>query len=465
MDAASAALLGAVLDALPAHPWLILLDPPRRAAGAAPPPGAGPGVALALGPLAPAEARWRSPQHVTEDTPLPPPVLARAAERRGGNPQFLRDLLAAAAAGDDALTETLEAAATARIDRLDPRDRTLVRHAAVLGHELPPAHAPSDGDVAADARLGRRRSSPTTAAAGCASAARSCARPPTPGCRSGRAAGCTPTRARGWRPSGSGAPASAAASSRCTSSAPATTGAPGATRARRRSARARRARTPTPRCCSGARSTPREAPAPPPRRRRGHLGRARRGAGAQRQPDAAQRAYRRARALAAGDALRAGEVLLRQTAARRPRRPRAAGDALRACARCGRSRTCPATRPRGCRARVLAALAMTRQRQGRSEEAIALCAQAIAEGERRGEDRAVAHACHVLDWALHDAGRPRRPRTPRARSRSTSGSATSTARRRCSTTSARSPSTPATGARRSCSTAAPRTRARRPATS
>ena len=49
---------------------------------------------------------------------------------------------------------------------------------------------------------------------------------------------------------------------------------------------------------------------------------------------------------------------------------------------------------------------MTRQRQGRSEEAIALCAQAIAEGERCGEDRAVAHACHILDWALHDAGRP-----------------------------------------------------------
>ena len=40
-------------------------------------------------------------------------MLARAAERAAGNPQFLRDLLAAAAAGDDALTETLEAAATA----------------------------------------------------------------------------------------------------------------------------------------------------------------------------------------------------------------------------------------------------------------------------------------------------------------------------------------------------------------
>ena len=55
---------------------------------------------------------------------------------------------------------------------------------------------------------------------------------------------------------------------------------------------------------------------------------------------------------------------------------------------------------------MLAALAMTRQRQGRSEDAIALCAQAIAEGEGAGEERAVAHACHVLDWALHDAGRP-----------------------------------------------------------
>ena len=136
MDAASAALLGAVLDALPAHPWLILLTRRDAPWDAAPPPGPG-RTALPLAPLAP-EAALALAHHLTEDTPLPPPVLARATDRAAGNPQFLRDLLAAAAAGDDALTETLEAAATARIDRLDPRDRTLVRHAAVLGMSFHP---------------------------------------------------------------------------------------------------------------------------------------------------------------------------------------------------------------------------------------------------------------------------------------------------------------------------------------
>ena len=61
---------------------------------------------------------------------------------------------------------------------------------------------------------------------------------------------------------------------------------------------------------------------------------------------------------------------------------------------------------RACRARTLSVLATVRQRQGRMEQAIALCREAIDEAEAAGEDRALAHACFILDWALYDSGRP-----------------------------------------------------------
>ena len=50
-------------------------------------------------------------------------------------------------------------------------------------------------------------------------------------------------------------------------------------------------------------------------------------------------------------------------------------------------------------------LATLRQRQGRAAEAIALCRAAIPAAEAAGEDRALAHACYVLDWALVESGR------------------------------------------------------------
>ena len=62
--------------------------------------------------------------------------------------------------------------------------------------------------------------------------------------------------------------------------------------------------------------------------------------------------------------------------------------------------------PARSRARLLSLLATVRQREGRMDDAIALCRQAIAEAERSGEDAALAHACFILDWALFDSGRP-----------------------------------------------------------
>jgi tetratricopeptide (TPR) repeat protein len=50
-------------------------------------------------------------------------------------------------------------------------------------------------------------------------------------------------------------------------------------------------------------------------------------------------------------------------------------------------------------------LATARQRQGRAVEAIALCRRAIGAAEAAGEERALAHALYVLDWALVESGR------------------------------------------------------------
>ncbi len=131
MDAASAALFGALARELASSAWLVLLTRRDQSGG----------LALAdldrerieLGPLS------RDDMHaIAVATPeaerLPPHVVALAVERSGGSPEFLLDLLAAAAAGNrDELPDSVGAATMARIDSLDPRDGAVVRRAAVLG--------------------------------------------------------------------------------------------------------------------------------------------------------------------------------------------------------------------------------------------------------------------------------------------------------------------------------------------
>ena len=69
------------------------------------------------------------------DAPLAAETLAALVTRSGGNPLFVRALVAAATAGQsiDALPETVESLLTAMIDTLAPADRMLLRHAAVVG--------------------------------------------------------------------------------------------------------------------------------------------------------------------------------------------------------------------------------------------------------------------------------------------------------------------------------------------
>jgi len=137
MDDASADLLGYIADHLDGRPWLFCVS--RR-------PGAkgfthdvtSDSVIVEPEALS-AEGAMQLGGAVAELHPLPPHALTTVVERSGGNPQFLHDLVLAAAAtgGAEGLPDSVESAAMARIDRLAPQDRALVRRASVLGISVP----------------------------------------------------------------------------------------------------------------------------------------------------------------------------------------------------------------------------------------------------------------------------------------------------------------------------------------
>ena len=93
------------------------------------------------------------------------------AERSGGNPLFVRELVFAAQHGAsvDELPETVESLLTTRIDTLDPADRMLLRYAAVVG---PTFELDLLGEILAD----EIPESGTTRSAGPTSASSSCRR-------------------------------------------------------------------------------------------------------------------------------------------------------------------------------------------------------------------------------------------------------------------------------------------------
>jgi class 3 adenylate cyclase/tetratricopeptide (TPR) repeat protein len=136
MDAASAALFDALAEELGSSSWLVLATRQDTAGGLS--PSGSRYIRLELGPL-PVEEVRRLALATPEAARMPPHVVELAVERSGGSPEFLLDLLAAAAAGDrDELPESVGAATMARIDALDPRDRAVVRRAAVLGINFHP---------------------------------------------------------------------------------------------------------------------------------------------------------------------------------------------------------------------------------------------------------------------------------------------------------------------------------------
>jgi class 3 adenylate cyclase/tetratricopeptide (TPR) repeat protein len=407
IDPASADLLRAVAQAAAGRPWVIAMS--RREGEAPTGAAAAHHARLELEPIAP-QATRRLAELATERVPIAPRLLERAAERSGGNPQFLRDLLRAAAGdGDEELPETIESAATAQIDRLSGRDRDLLRRAAVLGRTfdptllptvLDPGEARPDGATWArlraqleplgDWRLRFRRQAVWEAAyAGLPfrvrrrlHAAVGSALEHRLGTRVEDQAtllalhywragdhGRTWTYARiaGDRALGRLAPAEAASAYR----------------------RALDAAGPV-----GASGDDLEATWEA-------LGEALTQSG---ELDAAHAAFRSARRFVRGRPVDEARLLLRHAelsieAGRVRPGVRWASRGLSAVAGEG-SRAA-----RAYEARLLAMLATIRQRQGRPDDAIALCRRAMALAEETGEERALAHACYVLDWALVESGR------------------------------------------------------------
>ena len=137
MDGASTDLLAALSTRLHEIPCLCIVTR-REVEGGFDPEPAYHVIELHPAPLSRAEALELAEQ-LTRGDPVAPHDLRLAADRAGGNPQFVIELVRSARTGDRALPDSLEAAATARIDRLERVDQRLVRRASVLGPQFPRA--------------------------------------------------------------------------------------------------------------------------------------------------------------------------------------------------------------------------------------------------------------------------------------------------------------------------------------
>jgi class 3 adenylate cyclase/tetratricopeptide (TPR) repeat protein len=138
MDVASAALLSSLAGKLETRPWLIAVARRPGTTGFVA-PDASAVSKLALEPLGLDDTK-RLVEIATERHSLPLHAQQLIAQRAGGNPQYLRDLLHSVieSGGVGRLPDSAEAAALARIDRLAPEDREIVRRAAVFGSTFHP---------------------------------------------------------------------------------------------------------------------------------------------------------------------------------------------------------------------------------------------------------------------------------------------------------------------------------------
>ncbi|MFL5961585.1 MAG: tetratricopeptide repeat protein [Gaiellaceae bacterium] len=129
LDDASQLLIRKLAQPAP-RPWFLCIT--RRPGG---PAVAGDSAAvLELAPLPEGDARTLA-LAAAGDEALSEEQLEELAERSGGNPLFLRELVAAPQL-EAGLPESLETLLTTRIDTLSPEDRLLLRHAAVIGRSF-----------------------------------------------------------------------------------------------------------------------------------------------------------------------------------------------------------------------------------------------------------------------------------------------------------------------------------------
>lgn len=136
MDDASSDLLRHVAASVGTRPWLLCLTRRDEKTGFVAPEGSA--IEMRLEPLAGDEAT-ELVQLMLADNPLPDHVVATLAERSGGNPLFLLELVSAARHTDDfeSLPDSVEAVIAARIDRLSGDDRRFLRRVSVLGRTTP----------------------------------------------------------------------------------------------------------------------------------------------------------------------------------------------------------------------------------------------------------------------------------------------------------------------------------------
>jgi class 3 adenylate cyclase/tetratricopeptide (TPR) repeat protein len=130
LDDASAFLLRHLTRTSAPVPWLVVIT---RRPGGEPFASEEHGETLELRPLEGAAAESLA-LAAAGDVALTERQLEAVRARAAGNPLFVRELVRATQSEDaEALPQTVEALLTARIDRLAPADRQLLRYASVLG--------------------------------------------------------------------------------------------------------------------------------------------------------------------------------------------------------------------------------------------------------------------------------------------------------------------------------------------
>lgn len=129
MDDATRDLASRLAADATGRPWLIILT--RRTGNPTPLREDIPVTRIALSPLSD-EATRSLLGLATGDRPLLPHAQAALVARAGGNPLFLREL-SRSDLDLDSLPDTVDGVIAARIDRLTPQQRKLLRTAAVLG--------------------------------------------------------------------------------------------------------------------------------------------------------------------------------------------------------------------------------------------------------------------------------------------------------------------------------------------
>jgi tetratricopeptide (TPR) repeat protein len=135
MDEASADLFAHLAAAAPASSWLTVVSRRPGATGFVAPEDVA--SRLELGPLSPADARELATA-VSAGATLTAHQIDAVVDRSGGNPLFLRELVAATVGGGhvDELPDTIDDVVAARIDSLSTDDRFLLRRLAVLGQSF-----------------------------------------------------------------------------------------------------------------------------------------------------------------------------------------------------------------------------------------------------------------------------------------------------------------------------------------